>query len=76
MPVKTVEPNKPEELNKTKKTAKTKKPLTERDLLKYEIAAELGLTDKVAAGGWGSLTSKESGRVGGILAKRIKKPPL
>jgi len=51
-----------------------KKPdkLTENDIMKYEIAEELGLIDKVNATGWKSLTAKESGRVGGILARRKK----
>ena len=31
----------------------------------FEIAAELGLADKVVAGGWRCLTAKESGRIGG-----------
>lgn len=38
--------------------------------LKYEIATELGLLDKVMASGWKSLTAKESGRIGGIMTKR------
>jgi len=38
--------------------------------LKYEIATELGLLDKVMDGGWKSLTAKESGRIGGIMTKR------
>jgi len=41
--------------------------LTENDLMKLEIARELGVTDKIAAAGWGSLTAKESGRIGGIM---------
>ena len=40
------------------------------DRLKFEIATELGLADKVIAGGWRSLTSKESGRIGGLVTKR------
>jgi len=47
----------------------SKKP-TDNDIMKYEIATELGLMDKVNATGWKSLTAKESGRVGGILARR------
>ena len=43
---------------------------TEFDALKYEIAEELGLTDKVRERGWRSLTAQESGRIGGILRKR------
>ena len=42
------------------------------DIMKYEIAEELGLLEKVNATGWKSLTARESGRIGGILAKRKK----
>ncbi len=38
--------------------------------LKYEIAEELGLLDKVLEGGWRSLTSKETGRIGGLITKK------
>ena len=48
------------------------KPQSQREKLKYEIAGELGLLSKVSDGGWKSLTAKESGRIGGILAKREK----
>lgn len=48
------------------------KELTPLDLLKLEIATELGLADKVAAEGWGMLTAVETGRVGGLLNKRLK----
>jgi len=51
---------------------KKAKPLTENDIMKYEIAEELGLLDKVNSTGWKSLTAKESGRIGGILGKRKK----
>jgi len=50
---------------------KLKKP-TLNDIMKLEIADELGLTDKIADTGWKSLTARESGRIGGILAKRKK----
>lgn len=40
--------------------------------LKYEIAEELGLLDKVLEGGWRSLSSKETGRIGGIISKKRK----
>jgi len=46
--------------------------MKEKDSMKYEIAAELGLADKIEATGWKSLTARESGRIGGILAKRRK----
>ncbi|HLS53364.1 MAG TPA: small, acid-soluble spore protein, alpha/beta type [Tissierellaceae bacterium] len=57
-----------------KKRRKKKKIKTADDLLKYEIAAELGLLDKIEEVGWGGLTAKESGRIGGIMtAKKRKK---
>lgn len=40
------------------------------ELMKFEIASELGLADKVLANGWRSLTAKESGRIGGLITKR------
>ena len=57
-----------------KREKKAKKELTEaekRDLkMKYEIAQELGLLEKVEQLGWKGLTSRESGRIGGIMGKR------
>lgn len=52
--------------------AKEKKVLTPDDILKYEIARELGLDDKIRNGGWKSLSSKESGKIGGLMANRKK----
>lgn len=49
-----------------------KKIQAENEILKYEIAEELGLMDKVNTTGWKSLTAKESGRIGGIMTKRKK----
>ena len=37
---------------------------------KYEIAKELGIYDKVLEKGWGSLTARETGRLGGVIKKR------
>ena len=51
---------------------KIKKPLTQSDIMKLEIAEELGLMEKVNSSGWKSLSAKESGRIGGIMAKRKK----
>lgn len=48
------------------------------DQMKYEIAEELGLLDKVLNDGWKSLSAKETGRIGGIMTRRkmeIKKEP-
>ncbi len=57
-----------------KKATAPKKPreLSPLDLLKLEIATELGLADKVASEGWANLTAVETGRVGGILNKRLR----
>ncbi len=46
--------------------------LKPEEMLKYEIATELGLLDKVMATGWKSLTAKESGRIGGLMTRRRK----
>ena len=47
-----------------------------REKIKYEIAAELGLSDKVDIYGWGGLTAEETGRIGGIMTKRKKELKL
>ncbi len=44
--------------------------ITPEEQLKYEIAGELGLLDRVLEDGWKSLTAKETGRIGGIMTKR------
>ena len=43
-----------------------------REKIKYEIAEELGLTNKVNTCGWSGLTAEETGRIGGIMTKRKK----
>lgn len=40
--------------------------------LKYEIAGELGLLDRVLENGWKSLTAKETGKIGGLVTRRKK----
>ncbi|MCI8765162.1 MAG: small, acid-soluble spore protein, alpha/beta type [Lachnospiraceae bacterium] len=57
------------------KSKKAKKPfdinnMTPEEQLKFEIAEELGLGARVLESGWRSLTSKESGRIGGLITKR------
>lgn len=44
--------------------------LTDEEKMKYEIAEELGLLDKVMADGWRTLSSKETGRIGGLITKK------
>ena len=58
--------------SKSPKKEKKKKPLfdleTEVGRLKLEIAEELGLREKIEKTGWKSLTSRESGAIGGKIA--------
>lgn len=42
------------------------------EMMKYEIAKELGLFDRVLKDGWGSLSAKETGRIGGLITRRRK----
>lgn len=49
---------------------KKKKAPTPEDLMKMEIAKELGLIDKVEELGWGGLTAKETGRIGGLMTAK------
>lgn len=57
-----------------KSKLKSNRELTElerlREKIKYEIAEELGLKDKVDKYGWGGLTAEETGRVGGMMTKK------
>nr|WP_312577482.1 small, acid-soluble spore protein, alpha/beta type [Sedimentibacter sp.] len=55
---------------------KKKKELTQNDIMKLEIAQEIGLMDKVEKLGWGGLTAKETGRIGGIMTAKKKKGKL
>ena len=48
--------NKPGKKSSTK--SKKSKILTDNDIMKYEIASELGLIDKVTELGWAGLTAK------------------
>jgi len=57
-------------MGKNKKEPLDPASMTPEELLKFEIAEELGLGERVLQGGWRCLTSKESGRIGGLIAKR------
>lgn len=46
--------------------------LEPEEQLKYEIAEELGLLDRVKESGWKSLSAKETGRIGGLMTRRKK----
>jgi hypothetical protein len=45
----------------------------EMERMKLEIADELGLGDKVKTIGWENMTARETGRVGGIMSRRLRK---
>ena len=47
--------------------------LTPDERLKYEIARELGLLDRVREVGWAGLTAKETGRIGGLMGQKKRK---
>ena len=60
-------------LNREKEIeAYLKGKLPDEEKAKYEIAQELGLLDKVLGGGWKTLTAKETGRIGGLMARKKK----
>lgn len=56
--------------NKKKEIDITK--IKPEETMKYEIAKELGLFDQVLKDGWGSLSAKETGRIGGLITKKRK----
>jgi hypothetical protein len=41
------------------------------DRLKYEVAEELGLRDDVERRGWGEMTTREVGTIGGHMVRRM-----
>ena len=57
------------------------KKITREDILnmddvermKYEIAEEMGLLDKVLEDGWRSLSANETGKIGGMMTSRKRK---
>ena len=49
---------------------KNKMEILEDDKMKYEIAEELGLLERVLNEGWKTLSAKETGRIGGLMTKR------
>lgn len=51
---------------------KTFEEMNEMERLKYETAVELGLIDKLKESGWKSLSASETGRLGGIMNRKLK----
>lgn len=55
---------------------KAKKLPTPDDIMKLEIARELGLDEKIRRDGWKSLSAKESGKIGGLMTKKKRELKL
>lgn len=51
---------------------KTFEEMDENERLKFEIATELGLADRLLQDGWKSLSASETGKIGGIMNRKIK----
>lgn len=60
----------PTNLSEGVSTMKKKKEFRLEDKLKYEIAQELGLYDKVVREGWKALSARETGKIGGMITKK------
>jgi hypothetical protein len=58
-------------MSKQKKTPDLAE-LTREERMKYEVAEELGLLDRVLEEGWKTLSAKETGRIGGLVTRRKK----
>ena len=46
--------------------------LKREERCKYEVAQELGLLPKLQRVGWAGLSTAESGRIGGLVAARLR----
>ena len=44
--------------------------LSKEDRMKYEVARELGLLEKLKRVGWAGLSAAESGRIGGLVSAK------
>ncbi len=43
------------------------------DKLKYEVAEDLNLDDDIEQRGWGNMTTREVGKIGGNMTRRMVK---
>ncbi|NMB40426.1 MAG: alpha/beta-type small acid-soluble spore protein [Firmicutes bacterium] len=58
---------------KKQKKRKKKKSGTVPHELKEEVARELGFGNDIEDKGWANLTSRETGKIGGHIAKKLRK---
>ena len=49
--------------------------LTREARMKYGLARELGLLDRVRQVGWAGLSAKETGRIGGLIGQSHRRKP-
>lgn len=59
-------------MKKKKITLEDIRKMDQTEKMKYEIAEEMGLLDRILESGWRSLSAKETGKIGGILTSRKK----
>ena len=48
-----------------------RKGADELNSLKYEVAEDLDLDDDIADEGWGNMTTREVGKIGGHMVKKM-----
>jgi len=55
------------------RSRKTVNPQAENalDRMKFEIASELGIAERVRSQGWNTMTSADCGRVGGHMVRKM-----
>ena len=56
--------------------ARSRKPVNPQaenalDRMKFEVASELGIADRVRSNGWSTMTSADCGRVGGQMVRKM-----
>lgn len=61
-----------------KKKKRRRKKITENEIkelngLKEEVARDLGLDDDIARRGWANISSRETGKIGGHMAQRLRR---
>lgn len=57
---------------KPSKKSKVKKTPEHIEKMKLEIAEEIGLLEKVKSDGWGGLSAAETGKIGGLMTRKLK----
>ena len=60
------------EKSKTKRKKRSPEQ-ARKEILKYEVAQEIGLAEEIKRKGWDNLTSRELGKIGGHMSQRKKR---